>query len=248
MSDIAIVLGVSASNGLGAAIARRFASGGLHVVVAGRTEQRLAIIVEEIRVQGGDASLCVTDATDAAAVDDLMARANSLGTLKSVVFNVGNNQPLAFSDLSAEQFEQFWRTCTLSGFLAAKASLPTLEANAGSLLFTGASASMRGRPGFAHFSAAKAGLRNMAQALAKEYGPKGVHVGHVWSMASSTAKWCRTALVTTLTALAKTGPWPPTLLPMPTGSCIPSPGTRGPSNWMCAHSRRTGKFLLLPEK
>jgi NAD(P)-dependent dehydrogenase (short-subunit alcohol dehydrogenase family) len=179
MSDIAIVLGVSASNGLGAAIARRFASGGLHVVVAGRTEQRLAIIVEEIRVQGGDASLCVTDATDAAAVDDLMARANSLGTLKSVVFNVGNNQPLAFSDLSAEQFEQFWRTCTLSGFLAAKASLPTLEANAGSLLFTGASASMRGRPGFAHFSAAKAGLRNMAQALAKEYGPKGVHVGHV---------------------------------------------------------------------
>ena len=171
--------GVSASNGLGAAIARRFASGGLHVVVAGRTEQRLAIIVEEIRVQGGDASLCVTDATDAAAVDDLMARANSLGTLKSVVFNVGNNQPLAFSDLSAEQFEQFWRTCTLSGFLAAKASLPTLEANAGSLLFTGASASMRGRPGFAHFSAAKAGLRNMAQALAKEYGPKGVHVGHV---------------------------------------------------------------------
>jgi len=179
MSDIAIVLGVSASNGLGAAIARRFASGGLHVVVAGRTEQRLAIIVEEIRVQGGDASLCVTDATDAAAVDDLMARANSLGTLKSVVFNVGNNQPLAFSDLSAVQFEQFWRTCTLSGFLAAKASLPTLEANAGSLLFTGASASMRGRPGFAHFSAAKAGLRNMAQALAKEYGPKGVHVGHV---------------------------------------------------------------------
>ena len=179
MSDIAIVLGVSASNGLGAAIARRFASGGLHVVVAGRTEQRLAIIVEEIRVQGGDASLCVTDATDAAAVGDLMARANSLGTLKSVVFNVGNNQPLAFSDLSAEQFEQFWRTCTLSGFLAAKASLPTLEANAGSLLFTGASASMRGRPGFAHFSAAKAGLRNMAQALAKEYGPKGVHVGHV---------------------------------------------------------------------
>ena len=179
MSDIAIVLGVSASNGLGAAIARRFARGGLHVVVAGRTEQRLAIVVAEIKAQDGHASLCVTDATDAAAVDELMAQANSLGTVKSVVCNVGNNQPLAFADLSAEQFEQFWRTCTLSGFLAAKASLPTLETNAGSLLFTGASASMRGRPGFAHFSAAKAGLRNMAQALAKEYGPKGVHVGHV---------------------------------------------------------------------
>ena len=64
-------------------------------------------------------------------------------------------------------------------FLAAKAAIPVLLPNSGSLLFTGASASMRGRPGFAHFSAAKAGLRNMAQALAKEYGPQGVHVGHV---------------------------------------------------------------------
>ena len=179
MTDIAVILGVSASNGLGAAIARRFARGGLHVVVAGRTESRLATVVEEIETQGDQASLCVTDATDADAVDKLMARANDLGTVKSVVSNVGNNLPLSFAELTAEQFEEFWRTCTLSGFLAAKASLSTLETSGGSLLFTGASASMRGRPGFAHFSAAKAGLRNMAQALAKEYGPRGVHVGHV---------------------------------------------------------------------
>lgn len=179
MTDIAVVLGVSASNGLGAAIARRFARGGLHVVVAGRTESRLATVVEEIKAQGDQASLCVTDATDAAAVDKLMARANDLGTVKSVVSNVGNNLPLSFAELTAEQFEEFWRVCTLSGFLVAKAALPVLEAHGGSLLFTGASASLRGRPNFAHFSAAKAGLRNMAQALAKEYGPRGVHVGHV---------------------------------------------------------------------
>ncbi len=108
-----------------------------------------------------------------------MAGANTLGTVKSVIFNVGNNQPLAFEDLTAELFETFWRTCTLAGFLTAKAALPTLEENGGSLLFTGASASMRGRPNFAHFGAAKAALRNLAQALAKDYGPKGVHVGHV---------------------------------------------------------------------
>ena len=179
MTEVAVVLGVSATNGLGAAIARRFATGGLHVMVAGRTEQRLVTVVDDIKVRGGSASYCVADATNASALNNLMDQANGLGTVKSVIFNVGNNQLLAFADLTAEKFETFWRTCTLAGFLTAKAALPTLENNGGSLLFTGASASMRGRPGFAHFSAAKAGLRNLAQALAKEYGPKGVHVGHV---------------------------------------------------------------------
>ena len=108
-----------------------------------------------------------------------MSFASSGGTVEAVVFNVGNNRPLAFDDLNEEVFEDFWRTCTLSGFLTAKAALPVLEAQGGSLLFTGASASLRGRPGFGHFSAAKAGLRTLAQAVAKDYGPRGVHVGHV---------------------------------------------------------------------
>jgi NAD(P)-dependent dehydrogenase (short-subunit alcohol dehydrogenase family) len=179
VSQIAVVLGVSAVNGLGAAIARRFSVGGMHVVVAGRTEERLAAVVGDIQSSGGNASFCVADATDAGAVEALIANANELGDLNAVIFNVGNNLPLSFEDLTAEQFETFWRTCTLSGFLTAKAALASLEKNAGSLLFTGASASTRGRPGFAHFSAAKGALRNLAQALAKEYGPRGVHVGHV---------------------------------------------------------------------
>lgn len=179
MPDIAVVLGVSAVNGLGGAIARKFAARGLHVVVSGRTEQRLATVVDDIKASGSDASYCVADATDASALNNLMDQANALGTVKSVIFNVGNNQLLSFEDLTAEKFETFWRTCTLAGFLTAKAALPALQKNGGSLLFTGASASMRGRPGFAHFSSAKAALRNLAQALAKDYGPKGVHVGHV---------------------------------------------------------------------
>ena len=179
MTDIAVVIGVNASQGLGAAIARRFARGGLHVVVAGRSADRLAQVAQEITQAGDLASACVADATDAAALAALMSFAGELGKVKSVVFNVGNNQPLSFADLTAEKFESFWRTCTLAGFLTAKATLDVLETNKGSLLFTGASASMRGRPGFAHFGAAKAGLRNMAQALAKDYGPRGVHVAHV---------------------------------------------------------------------
>lgn len=179
MKDIALVVGVGDSNGLGAAVARRFASGGLHVVVSGRTGDRLMKVVEEIQAAGGSASSVVADATSEADVESMVASAVSAGPLKAVIFNVGNNMPIPFEQLDAQTFEQFWRICVLSGFLTARGVLPELEKNSGSLLFTGASASMRGRPGFAHFGSAKAALRNMAQALAKDYGPRGVHVGHV---------------------------------------------------------------------
>jgi NAD(P)-dependent dehydrogenase (short-subunit alcohol dehydrogenase family) len=179
MQETAVVIGVSASRGLGAAIARKFAAEGLHCVVAGRTAERLAEVSDEIQGAGGACSPCVTDATDARALSDLMTFAQGLGPVRAVIFNVGNNQPIAFDELTAEQFEQFWRVCTLSAFLTAKAALPHLLDQGGSLLFTGASASMRGRPGFAHFGAAKSALRNLAQALAKDYGPRGIHVGHV---------------------------------------------------------------------
>ena len=179
MSEIAVVAGVSASNGLGAAIARRFGREGLHVVVSGRTEDNLKAVAGEIKDAGGESSHYVADATSQDDMMSLMAHAAGLGTLKAVIFNVGNNMPIPFTELTAETFENFWRVCVLAGFHTAKAALPNLEENSGSLLFTGASASMRGRPGFAHFGSAKAGLRNLVQALAKDYGPKGVHVGHV---------------------------------------------------------------------
>ncbi len=179
MSDVAVVVGVNASRGLGGAIARRFAREGLHVVVSGRTEEKLSAMVDEIRNTGGQASFKTGDATVAADVNSLIAYARAQGSIRAVIFNVGNNQPIQFTDLDGATFEKFWRICVYSAFLTAKAALPELEKNGGSLLFTGASASMRGRPGFAHFGSAKAGLRNMAQALAKDYGPKGVHVGHV---------------------------------------------------------------------
>lgn len=179
MTDSAVVVGVNASAGLGAAVARRFAREGLHVVLAGRTDERLQQVAREIEEQGGKASAFVTDATVEAQVNDLMDYACAQGTLCSVVYNVGNNQIIPFAELGADQFEKFWRVCTLAGFQTAKAALPELEKNSGSLLFTGASASMRGKPNFAHFCSAKAALRSLAQALAKEYGPRGVHVGHV---------------------------------------------------------------------
>ena len=100
--------------------------------------------------------------------------------LAAVIFNAGSNLPVPFEKLTAEQFEEFWRIGCYGAFLTAKRALPILAAQGrGSLMFTGASASMRGRANFGHFASAKAALRNLAQAIAREYGPKGVHVAHV---------------------------------------------------------------------
>jgi NAD(P)-dependent dehydrogenase (short-subunit alcohol dehydrogenase family) len=96
------------------------------------------------------------------------------------IFNAASATRAPTLELSAEQFEAAWRVTTLGGFLFARAALsPLLAAGRGSLLFTGATASLRGRPPFAAFASAKAGLRSLAQSLAREFGPKNIHVAHV---------------------------------------------------------------------
>ncbi|WP_372749809.1 SDR family NAD(P)-dependent oxidoreductase [Litorivivens sp.] len=205
MNKVAFILGVGASNGLGAAIARRFARENLHVCVAGRTADNLNAVKQEIEAQGGVASIAVCDATDSQQIHHALNSCEQYGQLSAVIFNVGNNAHISFADLKAEQFEKFWRVCTYSGFLTAKEALPRLKKHGGSLLFTGASASLRGRPGFAHFAAAKAGLRSMAQALAKDYGPKGVHVAHVVVDGAINGERLRSALPEYLDRLGEDG-------------------------------------------
>ncbi len=178
--SVAVVIGVGASKGLGAALARRFAKGGFHVVVSGRTMDRLAAIVGEIEEAGGKASAVVADVTNRSAVENLFQAADDLGPLGAVLYNAGNNAIIPFADLDAETFERFWRVGCMGGFHTAKSAVPRLLAQGGgTLLFTGASGSMRGRARFAHFASAKAALRNLTQSLAREYGPQGIHVGHV---------------------------------------------------------------------
>ncbi len=180
MAGVAVVLGVGAERGLGAAVARRFAAGGLHVVVSGRTREKLDAAVATIEAAGGSAEAVAGDATDAKDVAALFEVAQSRGPIEAVIYNVGNNAIIPFEELDAETFENFWRVCCFAGFLTAKAALPLLAAQGhGSFLVTGASASLRGRPNFAHFASAKSALRTLAQSLAREYGPKGVHVAHI---------------------------------------------------------------------
>ena len=180
----AVVIGVGAERGLGAALCRRFAAAAYHVLVAGRTAEKIEQVVRAIAAAGGSAEPIATDATSEQDVARLFDRAMAPGTGRTaadlVVYNVGNNRRMEFLETSAETFEDFWRVGCFGGFLTGReAARRLVPLGRGTLIFTGASASLRGKPGYAHFAAAKAGLRAIAQSMAREYGPHGLHVAHV---------------------------------------------------------------------
>jgi NAD(P)-dependent dehydrogenase (short-subunit alcohol dehydrogenase family) len=180
----ATVVGVGAERGLGAALCRRFAAEGYHVLVAGRTLEKIEGVARTIRETRGSAEAVVTDTTREADVVRLFDRAISPGDGRDpadlVVFNAGNNQRIDFRALTAEQFEDFWRVGCFGGFLVGREAARRLAPlGRGTIIFTGASASLRGKPGYAHFAAAKAGLRMIAQSMARECGPQGLHIAHV---------------------------------------------------------------------
>ncbi len=180
MTDVAIISGVGPDQGMGAQLARRFASGGLHVFVAGRTQSKLDAVVDGITRDGGKATAMVADATDEQATLALFKQARAVGRIDLVIYNTGNNTPGRIEDMSAEFFEASWRAGCFGGFLYGREAIKYMKRDGtGTLLFTGASASLRGRANFGAFSSSKGALRNMAQAMAKEAGPDGIHVGHV---------------------------------------------------------------------
>jgi len=174
----AIVIGVGPDRGLGAQLCKRFAADGLHVLVAGRTQANLDSVVADIAASGGSASAFVAHATSET---DTVALFDAAGDdLELAIYNAGNNTPGRITDMDADYFEDSWRVCCFGGFLFGREAVRRLVPNGGgTLLFTGASASLRGRANFGAFNSSKGALRNLAQAMAKEYGPEGVHVGHV---------------------------------------------------------------------
>jgi NAD(P)-dependent dehydrogenase (short-subunit alcohol dehydrogenase family) len=181
---VAIVVGVGAEQGLGGALCRRFAAEGHHVIVAGRTAAKIDKVAGTIRSAGGSAEAFQTDTTLEPDVlrlfDHAFTPRTGLDLVDLVVYNAGNNQQIDFRELSAQAFEDFWRIGCFGGFLVGReAARRMVPLGRGTVVFTGASGSLRGKPGFAHFAAAKAGLRMIAQSMAREYGPSGIHVAHV---------------------------------------------------------------------
>jgi NAD(P)-dependent dehydrogenase (short-subunit alcohol dehydrogenase family) len=176
----ALIVGVGASRGLGAAVARRFAREGFYVVVAGRTAEKLERVVAEIHAIGGSAQAVVGDGSNELDAVRFVSSAEAHGPLELVLHNAGTNRRDAFLDLETSDYEALWREHCLGGFLTGKESARHMVPRGrGTILFTGASGSLRGRSMFAAFAAAKAGLRATAQSMARELGPKGIHVAHI---------------------------------------------------------------------
>ena len=173
----AVIIGVGPDQGLGAQLCKRFAGEGLHVFAAGRTKAAVDAVVGDIVAAGGEATPVVADATKEADVVALFEQAGS--DLDLAIYNAGNNTPGRIVEMTADYFERAWRVVCFGGFLFGREAVRRMAPGGGSLLFTGASASLRGRAGFGAFNSSKAGLRALAQAMAKEYAPAGIHVGHV---------------------------------------------------------------------
>ena len=178
-----VCLVVGAGDGLGSAVARAFAAEGLTVCITRRARNldRLEALADEIRAAGGEAHAFGCDAREEAEVVALFDRIEAeIGPLEVVVFNIGANVRFPIVETTARVFTKVWEMACFGGFLAGREAARVMAPRGrGTLIFTGATASVRGREGFAAFAAAKAGLRALAQSLARELGPQGVHVAHV---------------------------------------------------------------------
>lgn len=174
---------VGAGDGLGAAIGEAFAREGLTVCLTRRPRNlsSLETVVERIRQAGGDAQAFGVDAREEA---DLIALVDSIeadiGPLEVVVFNIGANVRHAITDTTTRVYTKVWEMAALAGFLTGREAARVMAPRErGTILFTGATASVRGREGFSAFAGAKHALRALAQSMARELGPKGLHVAHV---------------------------------------------------------------------
>jgi NAD(P)-dependent dehydrogenase (short-subunit alcohol dehydrogenase family) len=179
-APVAVVAGAGSLKGLGAALAIRFAREGLRTVVAGRTLRRVEVIASKIREAGGRAKAVVADVTEEKDVTQLFQEAADEGELELFVYNVGANAMAPFQELTKSTFEGLWRQNALGGFLTGREAVRhMLPRKRGAIIFTGATASIRARPPFTAFASAKAALRAVAQGMAREFGPQGIHVAHV---------------------------------------------------------------------
>ena len=181
MSDKKAVLVVGAGDATGGAIARRFAREGYIACVTRRSADRLAPLVAQIEAAGGKAVPFGSDARNEDEVIKLVERIErEIAPIEVAVFNIGGNVRFGITETTTRVYTKVWEMAALAGFLmgreVAKVMLPRER---GSIFFTGATASLRGRDGFAAFAGAKHALRALAQSMARELGPKGIHVAHL---------------------------------------------------------------------
>ena len=174
-----LVLGVGPDQGLGVALCKQFAEEGYIVFGCGRSKDNMKSL-ENIEVSNGSIVGIVADVTNPEDVMNVFNRVDDTETqLVSVIYNAGNNNAKPFLEMDLDFFQELWDVCAKGAFLVSQQAIPRLLEGGGSLLFTGATASIRSRPPFTAFASAKSAERSLAQGLSKEFGPHGIHVAHV---------------------------------------------------------------------
>jgi short-subunit dehydrogenase len=176
-----VALIVGAGDSTGGAIAKRFAQGGYTVCATRRDEARLQPLVDEIRAAGGQAHGFASDARNEEEVVALVEKIEGeVGPIDVFVFNIGANVRTSILEETARRYYKIWEMACFAAFLSAREVAKRMVARErGTMLFTGATASLRGSANFAAFAGAKAALRALAQSMARELGPKNIHVAHV---------------------------------------------------------------------
>ena len=171
---------IGAGDFIGAAIARKFAAEGFSVLAGRRNGDKLSPLLADIAKAGGIAKGRSLDARNEADITSFLQEAEALAPLEVCIFNVGANVNFPLLDTTERVFRKVWEMACYSGFLAGReAARLMVPRGQGSIFFTGATASMRGGSGFAAFASAKFGLRAVAQSMARELGPKNIHVAHL---------------------------------------------------------------------
>jgi len=181
MSNPSVCCVIGAGDATGSAVAKRFAKEGYTVCAARRTEAALMPLVNQISAAGGRALAFGLDARREDQVVNFFNRIEAeVGPIEVVVFNVGGNVRFPVLETTVQKYFKVWEMCALAGFLVGReAARVMLTRERGTLLFTGATASLRGSAGFSAFAGGKAALRALAQSMARELGPKGLHIAHV---------------------------------------------------------------------
>ena len=180
-SPARVALVIGAGDATGGAIARRFAAGGFVACMTRREVAKLQPLVETIEAAGGKARAFGSDARKEEEVVALVERIEAeVGAIEVMVFNIGANVPSSILDETARKYFKIWEMACLGGFLNGREVARRMVARGrGTILFTGATASLRGSANFAAFAGAKHALRALAQSMARELGPKNIHVAHV---------------------------------------------------------------------
>ncbi len=180
MNNKKAILVIGAGDATGGAIAKRFAREGYIACVTRRSADKLEPLVASIRAAGGEAYGFASDARKEEDMVSLVTQIErDIAPIEVAVFNIGANVRFGITETTARVYQKVWEMGCFAGFLmgreAAKVMLPR---GRGTIIFTGATASVRGREGFAAFAGAKHALRALAQSMARELGPKGIHVAH----------------------------------------------------------------------